>query len=109
LVTTVGIDQAKLAFNALKGLFGDKDPWPLHSKADGPPREIVSGNGADARLRSSVDRSAAGKPAQIIGNQLGLLSFDWTRGQLRGAITYFPVHEEIVAPVRVPLFTTSIA
>jgi hypothetical protein len=109
LVTTVGVDQAKLALNVVKGLFGDKDPWPLHSKADAPPRELALGSGADARLRSSVDRSAAGKPAQIIGNQLGLLSFDWTRGQLRAAITYFPVHEEISAPVRVPLFTTSIA
>jgi hypothetical protein len=109
LVTTVGADQAKLAWNWVKGLVNQDNPWPRHSEAERPPTELRLGSAASARHRAGIDRRADGKPAQIIGNQLGLLSFDWTRGQLRGAITYFPVHEKITAPVRVPLFTTSIA
>jgi hypothetical protein len=108
LVTTVGVDETKRAWNWVKGVFGSEDPWPRHSNADNPPAELRLGNTADARHRARVDRRADGKPAQITGNQLGLLSFDWTRGQLRASVTYFPVHEKITAPVRVPLFTTSI-
>jgi hypothetical protein len=109
LVTTVGADQAKLAWNWVKGLVNRDNPWPLHAEAERPPAELRLGGSASARHRVGIDRRADGKPAQIIGNQLGLLSFDWTRGQLRAAVTYFPVHERITAPVRVPLFTTSIA
>jgi hypothetical protein len=107
-VTTVGADPAKLAWNWVKGVFGKENPWPRHSEAESPPAELRLGSSPNARHRAAIDRRADGKPAQIIGNQLGLLSFDWTRGQLRCAITYFPVHEKITAPVRVPLFTTSI-
>jgi hypothetical protein len=109
LVTTVGADQAKLAWNWVKGLVNRDNPWPRHSEAESPPAELRLGSTASARHASRVDRRADGKPAQIIGNQLGLLSFDWTRGLLRANVTYFPVHEKITAPVRVPLFTTSIA
>jgi hypothetical protein len=108
LVTTVGADPAKLAWNWLKGLVNRDNPWPLHAEAERPPAELRLGSSASARHRVGIDRRADGKPAQIIGNQLGLLSFDWTRGLLRATVTYFPVHEKITAPVRVPLFTTSI-
>lgn len=108
LVTTVGADPAKLAWNWVKGVFGKENPWPRHSDAESPPAELRLGSSPEARHRVGIDRRADGKPARVIGNQLGLLSFDWTRGQLRAAITYFPVHEKISAPVRVPLFTTSI-
>jgi hypothetical protein len=109
LVTTVGADQAKLAWNWVKGLVNRDNPWPRHSEAESPPAELRLGSTASARHRAGIDPREGGKPAQIIGNQLGLLSFDWTRGQLRATVTYFPVHEKITAPVRVPLFTTSIA
>jgi len=109
LVSTVGLDQAKIAWSWLKGVVGRDDPWPRHAKAENPPAELRLGADASARHRASVAPRADGKPAQIIGNQLGLLSFDWTRGLLRATVTYFPVHPKITAPVRVPLFTTSIA
>lgn len=109
LVSTVGFDQAKVAWSWLKGVFGRDDPWPRHAKAENPPGELRFGSDMNVRCRAGVARRADGRPAQIIGNQLGLLSFDWTQGQLRGSVTYFPVHPKITAPVRVPLFTTSIA
>jgi len=108
LVSTVGVDTIKEGWGWLRGIFGRDDPWPRHSKASNPPGELRLGNSVDARHRARVATRADGKPAQLIGNQLGLLSFDWTRGQLRASVTYFPVHEKITAPVRVPLFTTSI-
>jgi hypothetical protein len=107
LVTTAGLDQTKRAWNWVKGVFGKDDPWPRHSEAESPPPELRLGDNAPHRTR--LDRRADGKPAQIIGNQLGLLSFDWTRGKLTATVTYFPIHEKITAPVRVPLFTLSIA
>ena len=107
LVSTVGLDQTKVAWGWLKGLVGRDDPWPRHAQAESPPAELRLGSDALARCRVSVAQRADGKPAQIIGNQLGLLSFDWTRGRLSATVTYFPVHPKLTAPVRVPLFTTS--
>jgi hypothetical protein len=44
------------------------------------------------------------KPAQVRGDQLGLLSFDWTNARLRATIRYFPVHASLNRAVTVPLF-----
>lgn len=106
LVTTVGLDQAKIAASWLSGqpLFGHQGPknqWPRHAAAEPPPGELRLGA---TRLRCELARRADGKPAQITGNQLALLSFDWTHARLRAAVTYFPVHPSITAPIGVPLF-----
>lgn len=101
LVSTVGIDRAKRALGWARGLFGPDDPWPRHDAAPRPPDELRLG---PTTVRCQVAPRADGKPAQLTGNQLGLLSFDWTLARLRASVTYFPVHSTITAPVRVPLF-----
>jgi len=101
LATSVGLDQTKLAWSWISGLGGPKNQWPRHSDAERPPDELRLGA---TTLRCQVASRADGRPALITGNQLGLLSFDWTRARLRATVTYFPGHPTITAPVRVPLF-----
>ena len=101
LVTTVGIDAGKLAWSWITDRVGPKNQWPRHATPAPPPDEVRLGA---TTLRCRVASRADGSPALIQGNQLGLLSFDWTRARLRAAVTYFPVHPSITAPVRVPLF-----
>jgi hypothetical protein len=101
LVTSVGIDQGKLAWSWITDLFGRDDPWPRHPEPERPPSELRLGA---TTLRCRVASRAGGGPALIEGNQLGLLSFDWTRARLRATVTFFPVHRSITAPIRVPLF-----
>jgi hypothetical protein len=98
LVTTVGVDQ----WRWFKGLFGKSDPWPRHNAGDAPPERLTFGS--PRTYRCTVGQSADVKPAQIKGDQLGLLSFDWTNARLRAAVRYFPVHDTLSRAVTVPLF-----
>jgi hypothetical protein len=101
LVTTLGLDQGKLAWSWVTDLVGRKNQWPRHPGPELPPDEVRLGK---TTLRCQVASRADGSPALIQGNQLGLLSFDWTLARLRATVTYFPVHHGITAPIRVPLF-----
>jgi len=101
LVTTLGLDQGKLAWSWITARAERDNPWPRHMAPENPPDEVRLGT---TTLRCRLASRADGSPASICGNQLGLLSFDWTRARLRATVTYFPVHPSITAPIRVPLF-----
>ena len=98
LVTTVGMDQWKW----LKGVFRPSELWPRHSSADTPPARLTFGS--PQTYRCQVGQSTEVKPAQIKGDQLGLLSFDWTNARLRASVRYFSVHPTLNRTVTVPLF-----
>jgi hypothetical protein len=102
LVTTVGADQWKW----LKGLFRPSEPWPRHGLGGAPPSRLQFG--APSTYRCTVGQSTDVKPAQVKGDQLGLLSFDWTNARLRATVRYFPVHDTLSRTVTVPLFDVSV-
>jgi hypothetical protein len=98
LVTTVGVDQ----WSRFKGLFRPSDAWPRHGSGGTPPGRLTVG--AAQAYRCTVGQSTEVRPAQVKGDQLGLLSFDWTNARLRATVRYFPVHASLSRPVTVPLF-----
>lgn len=106
LVSTVLVDQWKLAQGRSRG-----NPWPRHGGAGAPPTRLLSGTGPGASLRCRTGQRTDAAPARVKGDQIGLLSFDWTHSRLRATVSYFPIHADSTAtrPVRVPLFDTSIA
>lgn len=100
LVTTVGVDQWKW----LKGLFRPSEVWPRHGQGDPPPPRLAFG--APRTYRFMLGQTTDVRPAQVKGDQLALLSFDWTHARLRATVRYFPVHGTLSRPVTVPLFDT---
>jgi hypothetical protein len=106
LVTTVVSDQWQL----FKGWFNN-NPWPRHGAAATPPTRLLSGTGPSANLRCRTAQNSDSRPAMVKGDQLGLLSFDWTQARLRASITYFPIHanSSLAKAIVVPLFNQAIA
>jgi hypothetical protein len=70
LVTTVGADQVSQLTNNLRGLFGEKDPWPRHSGAAVPPDPFAPG-GVASKLRTEV----LFPKKKEKGNHVAILSF----------------------------------
>lgn len=89
LVTTVGSDQAKQLWGAIKGFFGSPDPWPRHGDADNPPPQFGSAKQYATAVRGRDDDAT--KPAAMRGNQALMLRFARSAGGLEVAVTGLPL------------------
>jgi PhoD-like phosphatase len=98
LVTSVGIDPVKKSGAFLGGLFGRKDPWPRHSDPDDAPDLFAKG--APGGQYECDKRQVFGQA----GDQIAVLSFDLSGGEIHGGVTYLPIHPQIREPRSVPLF-----
>src|SRR5262249_36559956 len=67
LVSTVISDQAKELWGGIKGLFGDRDPWPRHSDPDRPPPRFGSA-GQYGTVVARRDDGEGAKLAAMRGN-----------------------------------------
>lgn len=81
LIRTPFADQAKSAFDGLKGIFGKRDDWPRHSKPPAPP----------ARFGSARRFQLDGLHGQR-GDQLALLSFSRRGNGVELETRYYPIH-----------------
>jgi len=89
LVSTVIADQAKELWGGIKGLFGDRDPWPRHGNPDRPkPRFGNTKQYGTALLGRDDDRD---KPAAMRGNQALMLRFARSASGLDVAVTCYPL------------------
>ncbi len=101
LVTTVGSDQARRLLSGVRSLFGRRDPWPRHDGAPHPPDFFAGGV-----MRG---RFASQKIAEHRGDHVAVLSFRWLSQKLEAFVSYWPIHDRLRAPSRVPLFTVPCA
>jgi hypothetical protein len=83
LVSDVSSDWAKKGWSSVKGLFGNKDPWPRHAKPDSAP---------EAFAKAATGRTFACKTShEQVGDQIALLTFRLRGGRVHAEVTYFPV------------------
>jgi hypothetical protein len=87
LVTTIGKDQFNNAVGFIRDIFGPKDPWPRHSKADAVPDFFAQ----DTFQKQFSCRSLHPQ----VGNQVALLSFKRSGFGLESHVTYWPIHDEL--------------
>lgn len=89
LVSTIISDQAKELWGGIKGLFGERDPWPRHSDPDNPPQRFGRRNQYGTAL---LGRDGDGdKPAAMRGNQATMLRFSRLGAGLDVAVTCYPL------------------
>ena len=93
LVSSIGVDQIKIAGEFFGDLFGKSDPWPRHSNPDTPP-DFLAMQVLNKQYRS---HELHGQP----GDQVVLLSFTRAGHGVDVRVTYFPIHED--AQLRQPI------
>ncbi len=87
LVSSVGVDQAKAVWGAIKGLFGAADPWPRHGDPAKPPERF----GSKGQYAPMLLQRTTGKPAAMRGNQAFMLRFARASGGLDVEVTCYPL------------------
>jgi hypothetical protein len=95
LVSTVGVDQAKEAGNAIARLFGRGSAWPRHSDPDDPPEYLA---------RKDLGKLfACSKLHPQRGNQVVLLRFRQHADGIELRVTYWPISKDtnVGTPVEV--------
>ncbi|MDQ0015856.1 hypothetical protein J2W23_004257 [Variovorax boronicumulans] len=80
LIRTPFVDAAKESSNAVKGIFGAKDPWPRHSDPEKVPANFGPGN------RFSLERKF-----ERNGDQIAMVSFARAGNGVDARVTYFAI------------------
>lgn len=91
LIDTVGSDQWHGVVDAVKGVFGARDPWPRHGSA---PKDILARFGDGGRFRPTEIARRRGDCVAVVSLSRRASSVDLT-------VTYYAVHDDpaIAAPV----------
>ena len=90
LVATVGQDQARGVWNAIKNVFGGRDPWPRHSDAEEAPPRFGSAGQYVTKLATRADK----KHAVMRGNHAAMLRFARAGTGLDVEAVYYPLHAD---------------
>jgi len=83
LIRTPFVDAAKEAANAVKGIFGAKDPWPRHSDPVGVPGHFGPGN--RFALKNEFRRS---------GDHIAIVSFSRAGNGVDARVTYYAISSD---------------
>jgi hypothetical protein len=102
LVTTVGVDTVKRIGNWFTGIFGERDPWPRHSKAEPPPTAIGPASSA-TRLTTVFDARDVQR-----GDQVAVLSYGWDLGKFVARLKWYPLNAKLRPREPVELLRISI-
>lgn len=121
LVSTIGRDQRRTAFNAVRRFFGGGAPWPRHTQ---PAADELSSRAFANSLQRPNDptpythfvmegRDAAGRNKQSLlkGDQISLLSFTKNAaGRITASVRYWSVDSKVDKPaLTVRLFDYSVS
>jgi hypothetical protein len=91
LVASVGVDEVKEAWGAIKGFFGSTERWPRHADPESPPPRF----GTVGQYSTTVlAREEGNAPAAMRGNQASMLRFVQVSGGLNVEVQCYPLSEE---------------
>jgi hypothetical protein len=110
LVSTIGRDQQRTAFNAVRRFFGGGDRWPRHTQPEAKnlsqrafANALTSRTFPTPYTHSILDgqgASGAEKPSLLKGDQISLLSFRKdSAGRINATVRYWSVDSNLDKPV----------